>query len=329
MKISKSFTHTWKTPAGEAITSVVAVKGADLSAFQAQANAAVKDYREDLNTLYLVFDKFVADGTTYTATTKVGGVIAGKIQGSVGMTMHTGFDINFIITKDSYALLDAATQALFTEAENYYVFTEAAERAVNQAFTDAVYTLTVVDGEYTYALTYKANVVDYVTKTFSYAASTDKDKTMAYSIAAYLNSAYAYFTNKDVEDYSELAKIVTDNADYKADVTFAESTTNIGTATGHLDIAIDLDSTPAWAITSDVNGTVKFNGETYTLVAGEETIIEASVMKFDNVLTFNLEGGLTGTYDLAAYVERMSGDGATLDALLAAFYTYVIYADKF
>ena len=319
--------------------SVVAVTDTDLTGLYAQATAACEPIA--LNVIKLVADgEWTLDGTTLTCGTKVGGIVSNL--GAVTVTMHEGFGVKFYIEADTYAYLDAESQAKFTavtkdEMELYVMVV--GDVNVNEAFTNLTFSVKYVDGEYEYVANYRINLVDYIGASLNMLPDEDNSKAMAYYIAAYLNNAYAYFTETDEpteEQLAALAALVADNAIASPERPEVGEAINADEA---LDIAVDLTSTPAWVINSTVGGTVNFNGEDYTIVAGEALVINAPVLDFDNVLTFTLEGDVTGTYCLgnyAAYVanaeaiEDLDEEGlASLKALVAAFYDYVIYAENF
>jgi hypothetical protein len=333
--------YTWNNLAGEVVYSVAAVAGNDMTVFNDEAYAEIKDSVANLNVLTIVPDgTWTLEGTTFTCGKKVAGVNS-DFKASVGMTVHQNFDINFMVDANSYNYLNDATKALFTQVGDYYVVTESAERAVNQAFTKANYDLVIVDGDYTYTAHYEASIVDYVAKNFAEGSvATVENKAIAYYIAAYLNSAYAHFTTTDepsADDLAALAAIVTAQSENYAtgltpDVPAADYSDLAGNG---VEIAIDLKSTPKYVITSATYaGTVKFNGVTTSFAAGETVELSASVLNFDNELTITLQDAdnSTGTYSLANYVENtLANESYTeaLKALVVAFSDYVIYAENF
>jgi hypothetical protein len=259
--------------------------------------------------------------------------------------MHEGFGVKFYIEAATYAYLDAESQAMFTavtkdEMELYVMVVGDVD--VNEAFTNLTFSVKFVEEEYEYVANYRVNLADYIGVSLSILPAEDNSKAMAYYIAAYLNNAYAYFAENDADEakLAALAAMVENNKDlYNAEAVARPTVGEAIDANGAIDIAVDLTATPAWVINSTIGGTVNFNGKDYTIVAGEELVINASVLDFDNVLTFALEGDVTGTYCLGNYaaniaaaesIEGLDEAGlASLKALVAAFYDYVIYAENF
>jgi hypothetical protein len=336
-------TYNWSF-GGETVYSVVAVTYTDLSGLYAQATAACA--ATELNVIKLVADgEWVLDDETATLTcgTKVGGIKSGL--GKVTVTMHEGFGVKFYIEAETYAYLDAESQAKFTavtkdEMELYVMVVGDVD--VNEAFTNLTFSVKFTEAEYEYVANYRVNLADYIGASLTKLPAEDNSKAMAYYIAAYLNNAYAYFAENDADEekLAALAAMVENNKDlYNAEAVARPTVGEAIDANDAIEIAVDLTSTPAFVINSTIGGTVNFNGKDYTIVAGEELVINASVLDFDNVLTFALEGDVTGTYCLGNYaaniaaaesIEGLDEAGlASLKALVAAFYDYVIYAENF
>jgi hypothetical protein len=299
---------------------------------------ANKSSVESLDALKLGVKTWKLEGTEFSADEKVAVGFTG-FGAFANVKLEEGFVLGVLVTPENYEFLSAESKALFTkvtlEGVDYYV--SSADRDVNEAFTAFTVEVTVEEDGYAYTTSYTVSVMDYLELVAAAEVREEMDKIVAY-IGAYLNNAYAYFTTTDATeaDLAALAAFVAANAPEA--ITAPEAPEAID-ANGNLEIKLDLTATPAFLITSKVAGTVTFNGVTTNLVANETVRLEASVLDFDNALTFALEGDVTGNYCLANYaatiaaaeaIEGLDAEQlAALKALVASFYDYVIYAENF
>jgi hypothetical protein len=284
-------------------------------------------YDEEWNEIYAPVAK-----VTYSEAFANGGAF-------VNLALTNGFEVYLYVSAEYYEFYSEATKALLSKETmeiggvQFYYYA-AAEINANQAYTNASFTVELTDGTNVATVNYDVTVAAYLEAALAQVEGDDAK--LCYYIAKYLNDAYAYFTIFSTVDNSEattLADLVAKYADLASDVERPEINTNYEgfAAMEGASIAVNLTCNPEFVIVSPVAGTVKFAGETYTLEAGKELRVSSLANRFDEVVTIVI-GENTYTYCLGNYVANVEADEAspaTLKALVASLYNYILFASKF
>ncbi len=258
-------------------------------------------------------------------------------KGYVDLTLGSSIGIYFYVAEENYSVLDADTKAMFSEnaitigGADYRMAKNVKYVKANEAFSDAVYEITLKEKGYSYKLTYSISLYDYIAKTFATEGLDASAYKLAYYLGEYLADVYGAFDTEDNEDGAAIiAALVASNSSYaeSGDIILPEYATNMGSAAGKIDIKVDLSASPTYVITSSVDGKVNWCGAEVQLLAGVAVRLSAEACDFDNVMTFSLSDGSIGSYCYGDYVEGVAGD-ASASEVAKSFYNYITFAEGY
>ncbi len=165
-------------------------------------------------------------------------------------------------------------------------------------------------------------------------------KRLAASTLAYISSAYKYVGTecRSVDALLASEKV----AEFIVENELPSETLTDNSALGEAieSVQLDLGATMRYRINlrPSYSGTLIVMDSSYEIIdgkVGELTYFELELRAydmFDTVLTFTLDSGATGMYDLSAYVISVSGNdshSSEAKALVMAFYTYCKCADAY
>ena len=304
------------------------------------------------------FDKALPEGVQENVTLTPGYEAKTNLNGiKVNLSIYSDFIINLYVPVAYEAYITSITAGKDVISKSTAIIEEVEYikvtlgRASNEATKDAVFTISLKEGDFTDTVEVSTSIASYAEEILKGESYTAEDKQLMFYMLTYANEAYKYFGDKASYD-DKISALLTEYATAKgegmAEQTYSKAISELALGQVFESATIKLTAAPAFVLTlkdgfaGTVTVTYGQTSRTYTVTADDSRSLVIEGMKvynFGSELTINASGTVGGAeaktenakYNLDTFVkyhvESEAAESVACEALLKALYDYVVCAD--